>query len=150
MDHGLQSTSFVFARGDKTKRNGRRFCVGTSDLSRLSSPFVPSAAAGGPGGGGRAFSWGSRKLPVLCRAQAVFTGPGRRPGAGPGWAGLLDHHHVVLAVLAQVQLGKVEAFHGGGLQLRVGGGGTGGGMEGDMNVYGTEVSLAVRKDKNKC
>lgn len=82
---------------------------------------MPSAAAGGPGGGGRAFSCGRRELPVLCRAQAVLTGPGRRPGAGPGGAGLLDHHHVVLAVLAQVQLGEVEAFHGGGLQLRAGG-----------------------------
>lgn len=84
---------------------------------------MPSAAAGGPGGGGRAFSRGGRGLPVLRRAQAVFT--------GPGWAGLLDHHDVVLAVLAQVQLGKVEAFHGGGLQLRAGGVGRGGRDGGD-------------------
>ena len=45
--------------------------------------------------------------------EALFAG--RR--VGPLGSRLLDHHEVILAVLSQVQLGKVEAFHRGGRQL---------------------------------
>ncbi|TNN31055.1 hypothetical protein EYF80_058791 [Liparis tanakae] len=45
--------------------------------------------------------------------EAVFQG--QVEGAG---AGLLDHHHIILTVLAQVQLGKVKSLHTGSLQLR--------------------------------
>lgn len=93
-----------------------------SALTLPHSPLPPAAAARGLGGG--VFGRGRGDVPVLGWTEAIFAGHGLGSGAraGAGWDGLLDHHDVILALLAEVQLGKVEALDAGSLQLKGGSG----------------------------
>lgn len=82
------------------------------------SPLPPAAAARSLGGG--VLGGGGGDVAVLGRTEAVFSGHGLGSGAWAGWGRLLDHHDVIFTMLAEVQLGKVEALDAGSLQLKGG------------------------------
>lgn len=82
------------------------------------SPLPPPAAARRLEGG--VLGGGGGDVAVLGWTEAVLGGHRLGPGAGAGWGGLLDHHDVIFALLAEVQLGKVEALDAGSLQLKGG------------------------------
>lgn len=76
-------------------------------------PFSSSSAAGRLGG---SFGYWGRDLSILRWTEAFFNGHGQGPRSRRDR--FLDHHDIILTLLAKVQLGKVEAFHTRSLQLR--------------------------------
>lgn len=92
----------------------RRAAAPTADAPH--SPLPPAAAARCLGGG--VLGGGGGDVAALGRTEAVFSGHGLGSGARAGGGRLLDHHDVIFTLLAEVQLGKVEALDAGSLQLQ--------------------------------